>query len=78
MNPALKLLRVAAGLSQSKVGERLGKHESTVSRLEKGQIPATPYLGRLAEIYGVSVSRVQRAARQVAREAENASDPNND
>lgn len=67
MSPALKLLRVAAKLSLQQVGRRLGKHESSVSRIEAGRIDATPYLEQLAAIYGVSEAKVRRAAREVRK-----------
>jgi predicted transcriptional regulator len=43
---ALRILRVAAGLTQQDLARRLNTDQSTVSRIEAGQVWLTPMLER--------------------------------
>ena len=79
----LRLAREMAGLSQGQVAEMLGLHRPSVSEAEAGRRRVSAdELGRLAEIYDVSVAwlvgtegeagspgtdRVQLAARELAK-----------
>lgn len=49
--------RVAAGLTQGQLAERLGTTQSAISRLESGsQTPTLDTLYRLAEVFGVNLT----------------------
>ena len=55
----LKKIRKENKLTQKQVGDILGCDASTVSRYENGVLEMTPaILGKLAEIYSVSVSYI--------------------
>ncbi len=49
----LKTARKAAGLTQSKLGQKAGSNHVQVSRIEAGQIPTLDMLARLADALGV-------------------------
>lgn len=68
---AIRLATCGAN-SLTPVAKLLGRHKSTLLRVERGEIDPIPYVGRLSVIYGVPVSRVQRAAREVRRGREGA------
>lgn len=61
----LKRLRLAVGLSQQDLANRLNTQQSYVSRLEKGQVrnPGLDRLRQLAEILGVPSEAVLKALR---------------
>ncbi|MCL2549237.1 MAG: helix-turn-helix domain-containing protein [Symbiobacteriaceae bacterium] len=53
----LQLLRIAAGLTQQKVAEEIGRKQTTVASWETGQSqPDINTLFRLCDLYGVSVN----------------------
>lgn len=51
----IKELRIALGLNQSGLAERLGVTQASVSRWEKGSLPDADKLAQLAEMAGESV-----------------------
>jgi len=57
----LRELREAAELTIEQVGEALGCSDSKISRIETGQVSATPRdVGRMLELYGVSDEQRRR------------------
>ena len=53
----LRQLRKQHGLTQTQVGEIIGKSAPTIYRLETGREPITlPDLRKLAEFFGISVA----------------------
>lgn len=51
----IKRLRIAKGLNQTELAERLKVTQATVSRWEKGSTPDPDKLSKLAELEGVSI-----------------------
>lgn len=52
---ALTCLREAQGLTQEQLGAKSGIPQETLSRLERGRIPALPTLRRLAKALNATV-----------------------
>lgn len=60
-------LRAAAGLSQGKVAEMLGRHQTQVSHWERGACAPNPTdTATLAQLYGVSEAVITEAVRREA------------
>lgn len=59
----LQLLRLRANLDQAELGQRIGRSQATVSRIESGEYGVERYVEELAEALGVSEREVRRAAR---------------
>lgn len=54
----LKTARVAAGLTQQALADRLGVPQSTVGRWETGNSPGVHWLPRIADALGCEVGRL--------------------
>lgn len=53
---AISLARLARGLSQKELADRIGPAQGTVSKLENGLMPADPYIREIAEALGYPAS----------------------
>ncbi|GGG60442.1 helix-turn-helix domain-containing protein [Hymenobacter glacieicola] len=58
LSEKLRLLRIRAKLSQSQVGERVGKDYSAIARYERGDVkPKIDVLQRIAGVFGMSLDQ---------------------
>ena len=56
-------LRMRAGHNQRQAAALLGKHQTQLSDYERGEYPPDrTTAARLAELYGVAIARIMRAA----------------
>lgn len=59
LSEKLRLLRIRAKLSQSQVGERVGKDYSAIARYERGDVkPKVDVLQRIAGVFGMSLDQL--------------------
>lgn len=54
----LKRVRKKRGLDQTELARRVGVSQSTISRIEQGQIPGADVLAALARALGMSADRL--------------------
>jgi putative transcriptional regulator len=55
----IRSLRTAKGISQMELGARIGKDDTSISRLENGKVnPTYTYLLQIAEGLGISIAEL--------------------
>lgn len=53
--------RIKKGISQQAVADAVRSTQGTISKIEKGQIPAIPIAFRLARFYGITYCDLEAA-----------------